>query len=122
MPDGTAFGTSCLKTPVRRSCPRPQYCVPISQTWDAQPSLTLPGDAAHLMPPYAGKGVNMAMLDALELSNYLLNDDFDNLRQAIAAFETHMRIRAAEAAEKSLASMSLRHSEEAIGFMSQMIG
>ena len=102
--------------------PRPQYCMPVNQTWEALPNLTMLGDAAHLMPPYAGEGVNMAMLDALELSQCLLSDGFDTLQQAIESFETQMRTRAAEAAEKSLASTDLLHSEGAIGFMSQIIG
>jgi 2-polyprenyl-6-methoxyphenol hydroxylase-like FAD-dependent oxidoreductase len=100
---------------------RPQYCMPFDQTWAASPNLTIIGDAAHLMPPYAGEGVNMAMLDALELSQCLLSDDFDNLQQAIAAFENRMRTRAAEAAAQSLESTKLLHSPDAIGFMSQLI-
>jgi len=102
--------------------PRQQYCMPTDQTWEALPNLTIIGDAAHLMPPYAGEGVNMAMLDALELSQCLINDDFENLQQAITAFENQMRTRAAEAAEQSLASTKLLHSPDAIGFMSQIIG
>jgi len=101
--------------------PRQQYCMPTDQTWEALPNLTIIGDAAHLMPPYAGEGVNMAMLDALQLSQCLMSDDFENLQQAIAAFEKKMRTRAAEAAEQSLASTKLLHSPDAIGFMSQMI-
>ncbi len=31
--------------------PRPQYCMPLDQTWEAQPNITMLGDAAHLMPP-----------------------------------------------------------------------
>jgi 2-polyprenyl-6-methoxyphenol hydroxylase-like FAD-dependent oxidoreductase len=101
--------------------PRPQYCMPPDQPWEALPNLTIIGDAAHLMPPYAGEGVNMAMLDALELSRCLMSDDFDNLQQAFAAFENQMRTRAAEAAGQSLDSTKLLHSPEAIGFMSQII-
>ena len=44
--------------------------MPVNQTWEALPNLTMLGDAAHLMPPFAGEGVNMAMLDALELSDF----------------------------------------------------
>lgn len=101
--------------------PRQQYCMPSDQTWNALPNLTIIGDAAHLMPPYAGEGVNMAMLDALELSRCLIGDNFEALQAAIGAFENQMRTRAAEAAEQSLGSIKLLHSPDAIGFMSQII-
>lgn len=101
--------------------PRQQYCMPPDQTWTAMPNLTIIGDAAHLMPPYAGEGVNMAMLDALELSRCLISDNFEALQAAIATFENQMRARAAEAAEQSLGSTKLLHSPDAIGFMSQII-
>src|SRR5665213_3999199 len=45
--------------------PRAINCIPLNQTWEALPNLTIIGDAAHVMPPFAGEGVNMAMLDAL---------------------------------------------------------
>src|SRR5262249_4748124 len=53
---------------------RPIYCMPLDQTWKPSGNLTMLGDAAHLMPPFAGEGVNMAMLDALELSECLCSD------------------------------------------------
>jgi 2-polyprenyl-6-methoxyphenol hydroxylase-like FAD-dependent oxidoreductase len=59
---------------------RPIYCMPLDQTWEPLPNLTLLGDAAHLMPPFAGEGVNMAMLDALELSKCLTGGDFNDLQ------------------------------------------
>ena len=40
------------------------------------------------MPPYAGEGVNMAMLDALVLSQLLLSED--TICRAIAAYEAEM--------------------------------
>ncbi len=92
---------------------RPQYCIPFDQTWDALPNLTLLGDAAHVMPPYAGEGVNMAMQDALELAECLLSDSFPDGRSAIAAYETQMRARTAAAAEETMRFTDIFHSPDA---------
>ncbi|HTN39372.1 MAG TPA: NAD(P)/FAD-dependent oxidoreductase [Arachidicoccus sp.] len=70
--------------------PRPQYCMPLDQRWAPQSNITLIGDAAHLMPPFAGEGVNMAMLDALNLSEALTNPVFTDTKTAIAAYEKEM--------------------------------
>ncbi|RDI12074.1 FAD-dependent oxidoreductase [Flavobacterium sp. AG291] len=94
--------------------PRPIYCMPIDQTWEAKSNLTLLGDAAHVMPPFAGEGVNMAMLDALELSECLTSYEFDNIREAIAYYETNMRKRASQAAKESLENGEMMHSEGAL--------
>ena len=102
--------------------PRPQYCMPLDQTWEAQPDLTMLGDAAHLMPPYAGEGVNMAMLDALELGQCLTNDAFPDTLTAIAAYEQQMRFRASEAAAMTLESTAALHSPDAIPFLMQIVG
>jgi 2-polyprenyl-6-methoxyphenol hydroxylase-like FAD-dependent oxidoreductase len=102
--------------------PRPQYCMPFDQTWEALTNLTMLGDAAHLMPPYAGEGVNMAMLDALELSQCLLNDDFADTQSAIAAYETQMRARASEIAMITMESTAALHSPQAIDFLLSIIG
>ncbi len=75
------------------------------------------GDAAHLMPPYAGEGVNMAMLDALELSQCLTSKDYPDAKTAIAAYETQMRARASETAKDTLESTAALHSPEALTFL-----
>jgi 2-polyprenyl-6-methoxyphenol hydroxylase-like FAD-dependent oxidoreductase len=101
--------------------PRPQYCMPLDQTWDALPNLTMLGDAAHLMPPYAGEGVNMAMLDAVELAECLLNNNYTDTQSAIAAYETQMRKRASETAALTLESTAALHSPDAINYLISII-
>jgi 2-polyprenyl-6-methoxyphenol hydroxylase-like FAD-dependent oxidoreductase len=97
--------------------PRPIYSVPLNQTWEALSNVTLLGDAAHLMPPFAGEGVNMAMLDALELSEQL---DLNELHKSIAAYEKQMRSRASEAVRASLENTNWMHSENALKLMLDM--
>jgi 2-polyprenyl-6-methoxyphenol hydroxylase-like FAD-dependent oxidoreductase len=80
------------------------------------------GDAAHVMPPFAGEGVNMAMLDALELSECLTSDKFDTIQYAISNYETNMRKRASEAARQSLKNGELMHSEGALDTMLDFFG
>lgn len=99
---------------------RPQYCMHINQTWDAQSNITILGDAAHLMPP-SGEGVNLAMLDALELSECLTSGEFNNIQSAIAAYEKQMRPRAAKEAQDSLEMVSWMHAEDALIKMVQML-
>ena len=97
--------------------PRPIYCMPLDQRWKALPNLTMIGDAAHVMPPFAGEGANMAMLDALELSECLTSDSYANLQEAIASYETAMQKRAAIAAQESLQNGEQMHAEDALTTM-----
>lgn len=94
--------------------PRPIYCMPSNQTWKALSNLTMLGDAAHVMPPFAGEGANMAMLDALELSECLTSKKFSTVREAIADYEINMRERAAKAAKESLENGEQMHSKDAL--------
>jgi 2-polyprenyl-6-methoxyphenol hydroxylase-like FAD-dependent oxidoreductase len=94
--------------------------MPFDQTWGALPNLTMLGDAAHLMPPYAGEGVNMAMLDALELAQCLLSADFPDCHSAIAGYEKQMRSRASETAKMTMEQTASLHSSDAISNMLAM--
>lgn len=97
--------------------PRPIYCMPLDQIWETLPNLTLIGDAAHVMPPFAGEGANMAMLDALELSECLTSDTYKTVQEAIFSYETNMRERASKAAQESLENGEKMHSENALQTM-----
>jgi 2-polyprenyl-6-methoxyphenol hydroxylase-like FAD-dependent oxidoreductase len=84
--------------------PRPLNYFPPNQQWEAKATITLIGDAAHLMPP-SGEGVNTAMLDALDLSECLTNGNYKDLQTAMAAYEQQMRARAAILGQEALESI-----------------
>lgn len=100
--------------------PRPQYYFPLDQQWDTQSNLTIIGDAAHVMPPYAGEGVNMAMQDAMELSECLNNEEFPTIQAAIAQYEKQMLRRVAAVTKMTLDSTEMLHSEDAAGRLIKM--
>jgi len=102
--------------------PRLIYCMPLNQTWEGLPNVTMLGDAAHVMPPFAGEGANMAMLDALELSECLTDDKYNTLQEAISIYEINMRYRASIAAKESLENGERMHSEGALNMMLNMFG
>ncbi len=64
------------------------HALPVGHCWSHRRGLTLIGDAAHVMSPFGGEGVNAAMLDAAELARLLAERaDWDI---AVADFETQM--------------------------------
>ncbi|MEP6728863.1 MAG: NAD(P)/FAD-dependent oxidoreductase [Bacteroidota bacterium] len=94
--------------------PRPLYCMPLDQYWEAKPTITLIGDAAHLMPPFAGEGVNMAMLDAVQLSENLTSEKFTDLKSAIADYEKQMFARFSEIGKITMFNTGWMHSPDGL--------
>jgi 2-polyprenyl-6-methoxyphenol hydroxylase-like FAD-dependent oxidoreductase len=67
------------------------YGLPVGHRWTHRPGVTLLGDAAHVMSPFGGDGANFAMLDAADLADTLLREDW---RDALPAYEEGICARA----------------------------
>ncbi|KAH8812510.1 hypothetical protein F5884DRAFT_670481 [Xylogone sp. PMI_703] len=78
---------------------RPLYMLPVGLRWAPRQGITLIGDAAHVMTPFAGVGVNLALTDALSLAKALLKGN--NVENCIQEYEEEMFVRAKKYAEKT---------------------
>jgi 2-polyprenyl-6-methoxyphenol hydroxylase-like FAD-dependent oxidoreductase len=99
------------------------YELHIGITWDHKKGVTLIGDAAHLMSPFAGEGVNAAMKDALELAKAITAsmESGSQLDSAIKEYERAMFIRAQDVMEMTMMMKTLQFREDApLGFLEKM--
>ena len=105
--------------------PRAMYMLPVKLSWPQRNGVTVIGDAAHLMTPFAGEGVNLAMWDATLLGRALagaLKDGWDKDRvwNAMRKFEEEMFTRAGEKAQESWDNLQMFFRPDAAKRLTEM--
>ncbi|MFF3485586.1 FAD-dependent oxidoreductase [Streptomyces sp. NPDC002701] len=90
---------------------RPIYALPAGLTWDRVPGVTLVGDAAHLMSPFAGEGANLAMYDGADLASRLVEQP--DTETALTAYEERLFPRSGDAAHRSARNLEIFFGQEA---------
>ncbi|EAU91975.1 monooxygenase [Coprinopsis cinerea okayama7 len=116
---------------------RPLYGYPPGHRWTSPVNgIVLLGDAAHVMTPFAGVGVNLALHDALDLASAIegiaeriTEEPADNqgvvskaIEECLAKYESAMFERASQNADKTIKNRGLFLGEGGVQPVSEAMG
>jgi 2-polyprenyl-6-methoxyphenol hydroxylase-like FAD-dependent oxidoreductase len=100
--------------------------LPPGHTWNHVPGVALLGDAAHLTTPFAGEGVNAAMLDGVELAEEIISalgkEGNPPLSAVVREYEAKVVPRVAEVQEETWQNLQVVSQDDAPdGFVEIML-